>query len=181
MHALRIRSLVSSILLLGALLGIAASPTAAATCTLTAPASAEIGARLTIAASGFPASAPVEVSVTIEGQAPDTFTTQSDAAGAFEINLMPEAADRGQTTVAATAGAGCSASVVIAVGTAPVAPAPEASDAGVAGAGAEPPTTDGASLGAAPTGLTGAGAWLALILLAAGIGGLLLTRPARSR
>jgi hypothetical protein len=29
--------------------------------------------------------------------------------------------------------------------------------------------------------MTGAGAWLALILLAAGIGGLLLTRPVRIR
>jgi hypothetical protein len=181
MHASRIRSLIGSVLLLGGLLGIAASPTSAATCTLTAPASAAIGSRLTVSAAGFPASAPVEVSITIEGKTPDTFTTQSDASGAFEINLMPEASDRGQTTVAATAGAGCAAEVVIAVGTAPLTPTPEASDAGVAGAGAEPPRTDGASPSADATPMTGVGVWLAFILLAAGIGGLLLTRPVRSR
>jgi hypothetical protein len=112
------------------------------------------------------------------------FTTQSDAAGAFEISMKPETADRGQTTIVASAGAGCQAQVVIAVGTPAGGSTPKPTAAGQAGAttGSDdaPPRTDGVpaqSVAPAP-GLT---AWFAFILLSVGIAGLLLTRPARGR
>jgi hypothetical protein len=186
MHGRRTRALITSAFLLSGVASVAVSPVAAATCTLTAPASVSIGSTLTIDGSGFPASTAVDVSITIEGGSPDEFSAQSDATGAFQISLTPEAADAGMTTVVASAGAGCSAQVVVAVGTTTGGGTPEPTEAGAAGAGAEPsggqpPTTDGVSASQTAPASSGVAAWLALILLSAGIGGLLLTRPARSR
>lgn len=161
------------------------APAAAATCTLAAPATVAIGTPLAIVGSGFPASSTVDVSLTIEGGSPDQFTAQSDANGAFQINLIPEAADAGTTTVVATAGAGCTARVVFTVGasTAAATPEPEPTEAGAtADAEAPAPRTDVAATVRA--GATGAPltAWLvAVLMLAVGLGGLIATRPARSR
>lgn len=179
MHAGRLRALVSSILVSSGFILLTVGPGAAATCTLTAPASVAIGSDLTISASGFPASSAVDISITIEGKTPDTFTTQSDAAGTFEINLQLEASDKGLTTVVASAGAGCKAQVEVAVGTTVSTPEPT-TDSGVAAGGGAPPTTDAAP---ALTGSTGPGSaiWLGLLLLAIGIGGLIVSKPVRSR
>jgi len=186
MHGRRTRALITSAFLVSGVVSVAVSPVGAATCTLTGPASVSIGSTLTIEGAGFPASTAVDVSITIEGGSPDEFSAQSDSAGAFQINLMPEAADEGITTVVASAGAGCSAQVVVAVGTTAEGGAPEPSDAGAAGegsesTGAQPPATDGDPLAPSTRARPGVTAWLALILLSAGIGGLLFTRSARRR
>jgi len=183
MDGRRIRALGTSMFLISGVLSVAVSPTAAATCTLTAPASVAIGSALTIEGAGFPASTAVDVSITIEGGSPDEFTAQSGAAGTFAINLTPEESEKGDWTVTATAGAGCSAQVVIKVGTSSGGATPGPSNDGAAGAGAgsPPPRTDSAPVSL--TGATGPGIslWLALSLLSAGIGGLILTKPARGR
>lgn len=182
MHGRRLRAFASSIIVASGVVLLTVGPSAAATCTLTAPATAPIGSPLTISATGFPASAAVDVSITVEGKTPDTFTTQSDAAGTFEINFQPEASDKGLMSVVARSGAGCTAQVEIAVGVpaSQSTPAPTA-DGGVdAAGGAPPPTTDAAP---ALTGTTGQGSaiWLGLLLLALGIGGLIVSKPVRSR
>ena len=179
MHARRLRAFISSALVASWVVLLTVGPSAAATCTVTAPASVAIGAALLIEGAGFPASTGIDVSITIDGGSPDQFTAQSDASGAFKVDLTPEASEAGSWTVVATAGAGCSAHVVIAVG-ASVA-TPEASDEGTAAAAsAPPPTTDAAPV---LTGTTGQGSaiWLGLVLLGLGIGGLVVSKPARSR
>ena len=150
----------------------------AASCTLTAPETVEIGSPITIAGSGFPASTSVDVSLTIEGGSPDTFSVVSDSGGTFQINLTPEASDEGITTVIATAGPGCTAQVVFAAGGSVAIPEPT-QDAGDTGAA---PRTD-----AAP----GPGPWapsarttlwlLAFLTLAVGVAGLVVTRHGRRR
>lgn len=187
MNARRFRALLSSIIVSSGVILLTVGPGAAATCTLAAPASVAIGTALSISGTGFPANTGVDVSITIDGGAPDTFTAQSDAGGAFSVDLTPEASEAGSWTVVATAGAGCSGQVVIEVGTPNPTPEPS-SDGGAAGetageaagATAPPPTTDTAS---ALTGTAGQGTaiWLGLVLLALGIGGLIVTKPVRSR
>jgi hypothetical protein len=180
MHARRLRALVSSIIVSSGVILLTVGPSAAATCSLSAPASVAIGSALTISATGFPASAAIDISITVEGKAPDTFTTQSDPTGKFQINLQPEAADQGMTTVKAASGADCTAEVVVAVGVTPSTPEPTVDSGVAAGGGAPPPTTDAAP---ALTGTTGPGTaiWLGLLLVALGIGGLIVSKPARSR
>ena len=180
MHAGRLRALVSSIFVASGVILLAVVPGAAATCTLTAPATAAIGSPLTISATGFPASAAVDISITVEGKTPDTFTTQSDAAGTFKINLQPEASDKGLTSVVASSGAGCTAQIEIAVGIPASTPEPT-DDSGVAAAsGGPPPTTDAAPALAGAAG-QGTAIWFGLLLLALGIGGLIVSKPVRSR
>jgi hypothetical protein len=182
MHERRLRAFVTSIIVASGVILLTVGPGVAATCTLTAPSSAPIGSPLIISATGFPASAAVDISITVEGKTPDTFTTQSDAAGTFKINLQPEASDKGLTSVVASSGAGCTAQVEIAVGipASESTPEPIAGGGVEAGSGAPPPTTDAAP---ALTGATGQGTaiWLGLLLLALGIGGLIVSKPARSR
>ena len=173
------RAFVGSSIVSTGLLLLTVGPAGAATCTLTAPASVAIGDALTVEGSGFPASTAIDVTITVADASPDTFTTQSDAAGTFAVVLTTEPSDKGQTTVAATAGPGCSDQVVISVGEpADVTPQPSRDGAVAASSGAPP--TDAVSM------LTGAvsqgnAAWLGLVLLSLGIGGLILTKPARSR
>lgn len=178
MHARWSRAFVGSIFFSTWIILLTVGPTGAATCTLAAPASVAIGASLTVEGSGYPASTAVDVTVTLEGGSPDSFTTQSDPAGTFQVILTTEPSDKGQTTVVATAGAGCSDQVVIAVGEpAVVAPQPTV-DGTAAGSGA--PSTDTAA-GIAAAGGAANAIWFGLLLLSLGAGGLLLTRPARSR
>lgn len=183
MDARRARILVVTVFSVSLLFPLLVGPAAAATCTLTAPATVAIGTPIAIVGSGFPASTSVDISLTIEGGSPDEFTAQSDANGAFQINLTPEAADAGTTTVVATAGAGCTAQIVITVGDSSAAVTPEPTEA-PAGAGAEaiPPRSDTAATVHARTTATPLTAWLvAVLMLVIGIGGLIATRPARSR
>ena len=187
MHSKRIRSLLGSLFLVSWVLGIAVTPAAAATCTLTAPASVAIGSLLTVDGSGFPASAAVDVSITIDNGTPDEFTAQTDAAGAFQLNLTPDATDQGQTTIAASSGAACSAQVVVAVGSTAGESTPQPSEetgaaAGAGtGAGAPPPRTDSVLTAVPGSQLAGNTIWLSIILLATGIAGLVFTRPMRAR
>jgi hypothetical protein len=183
MHARPIPIVSTFLVASGILVLLLVAPAAAATCRLSAPAKVAIGTPLSIVGSGFPASSSVDVSLTIEGGSPDEFTAQSDASGAFQISLTPEAADAGKTTVVATAGAGCTAQVVFTVGTSNAAPTPEPTEA-PAGAGTEanPPKSDAAATVPAPTTGTPFAAWLvAVAVLAIGLGGLIATRPVRSR
>lgn len=182
MIARRLRR-ISTLTVGGGLLALLfAAPAAAADCVLSAPATVDIGSNLAIAGSGFPASTAVDVSISIEGGATDDLTVQSNASGAFTLNLTPESADQGVTTVVATSGADCRAEVVIGVGV--PAPAAEGGDeaAGEAGgAGAGAPRTDSV-FGGAPTGERPLVLWLvAGVLLGLGIGGRYASRPARSR
>ena len=108
--------------------------------------------------------------------------------GKFAINLQPEASDKGLTSVTASSGAGCTAQVEIAIGIPASAETPAPTDdggvaaagGGTTGGGAPPPRTDAAST---LTGASGQGTaiWLGLLLLALGIGGLIVSKPARSR
>ena len=189
MDAKRARILVVTIFSVSLLTPLSVAPAAAATCTLTAPATVAVGTPLGIVGSGFPASSSVDISLTLEGSSPDEFAVQSDASGTFQISLTPEAADAGKTTVVATAGAGCTAQVVFTVGgsggavTPKPTQAPELTEA-PAGAGAEatPPRSDAAATVQARTTATPLTAWLvAVLMLVIGLGGLIATRPARSR
>ena len=174
MDTRRARTLAGSTFLLGLLVSALVSPVAAATCALSAPPTVKIGTPLAIKGSGFPASSTIDVALTIEGGTPDAFTVTSNAAGAFQISLTPEAADLGKTTVVTTAGSTCSAKVTYTV----------ISSAPVAAATSRPvaPRTDAASL----PGDRGPGerldAWLlAVVVVVIGTFGLIATRPRRSR
>jgi hypothetical protein len=183
MDTRRARILVATIFSVSLAIPLLVAPAAAATCTLAAPGTVAIGTPLAIQGSGFPASSTVDVSLTVEGGSPDQFTVQSDASGAFQINLTPEAADAGKTTVVATAGAVCTAQVTFTVGASGGTATPKPTQAGAgAGAATTAPRTDaeaaveGGTSGPAPT------AWqLALLMLFLGLGGLMATLPARSR
>ena len=137
MDARRARILAGSAFAAGLLAASWVAPAAAADCALTAPATVDVGAQLTIEGAGFPASSSVDITLTIEGGASDELTVQSTASGAFQISLTPEEVDAGKTTVVATAGSACSAQVVFTVlganQTAPPTTEPEGS-AGGAGA-----------------------------------------------
>lgn len=156
-------------------------PVAAAECQLSAPTSVEIGADLNIQGSGFPASSAVDVTLAIEGGASDDLVAQTNASGQFTITLTPEAADRGLTTVVATAGSGCRAEVVIGVGVPAPTTEPGESTGGAAGEGDSPPRTDG--VGATqPTGSMPLALWfLAGALIGLGLGSRYASRPSRVR
>lgn len=180
MDVRRARILIASIVGAGMASSLLVMPVAAA-CALSAPPTVAIGSPLAIEGSGFPASATVDVSLTIEAGAPDEFTVESDATGSFSINLTPEAADVGVTTIAATAGTDCAAQVVVGVGVPAPSETAEATDA-PAGAGVAPPRTDTGDAVSETDPDTSSMLWLvAGLLVGLGIGGLYATRPARDR
>ena len=143
MDARRARILVVTIFSVGLITQLSVASAAAATCTLTAPTTVAVGAHLPIVGSGFPASSNVDISVKPESGSSGEFAVQSDANGAFQISLTPEGADGAKTTVVATAGAGCTAQLVFAVGTSNVAITPDPTESG-AGARTGAPRTDAA-------------------------------------
>jgi hypothetical protein len=174
--------------LLVSLLAAWATPAAAAACALSAPAYINVGTQLTVAGTGFPASANVDITITVAGGSPDGFSIQSDAAGAFQIVSTPEALDIGATTVEAAAGSSCTARVtytVLAAGATPPPATPKPTDESgggdTGGTGAAPgaPRTDAQGFGSTGAGL---GTWaLAFALVAIGGASLLLTRSPRRR
>lgn len=175
MDARRARVIAGSAILLGVLAIGLAAPASAADCALSAPAYVNVGTALSIEGSGFPASTSVDIALSIQGGGSDAFAVQSDAAGALQIALTPEDIDIGETTVTATAGTACTASVtytVLAAGATPPPATPE--DAPTA------PRTDGLVVGG-EGGAGGATGLLALILVALGGAGLFLTRSPRGR
>jgi hypothetical protein len=182
MTAGRPRLVLAASLALVWLLPLSAAPVAAATCTLSAPATVQVGDSLAIVGSGFPASSSVDISISLDGASPDEFAVQSDGAGAFQISLTPESADIGSTTVVATAGATCSARAVYVVsGTATPTPAPAASTppkSSSGGAGG-PPRTDTVGADASPQpDVPVGGLSLAILVVVLGLLGLLATRRA---
>jgi hypothetical protein len=131
MVADRARVVTVSGLLASLLVMVWAAPVSAA-CALSAPDYVNVGTELTIEGSGFPASASVDIALSIEGGASDAFTAQADASGGLQIALTPETIDIGATTLIATAGSTCTAEVtytVLAAGVAPPSePEPEATE-----------------------------------------------------
>lgn len=183
MDARRARVLAGSTFLMSLLAASAAGPAAAADCALSAPAYVNVGSALTIEGSGFPASSGVDIAFSLDGSASDAFTVQSTSAGALEIALTPEVADIGRTTVQATAGSACTATVtytVLAAGqTPPASPEPTASSAPQAQPGA--PRTDAIDTAESANGSGNTPLIVGLGLVAAGLTGLLLTRSPRRR
>lgn len=177
------RVLGGSALLVSLLAGTFASSASAADCTLTAPTYINVGATLTVDGAGFPASTSVDIDLSIEGGASDAFSVQTDSAGGMQIALTLEDIDIGVTTVQATAGSICTASVTYTVLAAGATPPPDPTEEPASGTGSEPsvPSTDmytGTGGGGGPMGLL----WvLAFALLAAGSAGLYLTRSPRRR
>ena len=185
MDAKRARLLAGSAFTAGLLAAIWVAPVAAADCTLTAPASVNVGTTIAIEGAGFPAASSVEIKLIVEGGASDTFPTTTNDSGGLHIDLTPQAADAGTTTVIATAGSTCSAQVVFeVVGTektaAPTA-TPQGQVAAIAAGPGAPRTDTAAALDSGPTGVS-RNAWLlALVAMAIGFGGLFATRKSRSR
>jgi hypothetical protein len=182
MDARRLRIVVCAAVAAGLITGTLVAPAAAADCALSAPDTVNVGTQLTIEGTGFPASSSVDIAITIEDGAADEFSVQTNAGGAFQINLAPENAETGSTTVVAMAGTACSAQVtylVLAAGqTAPPTSEP-AESPGAAGSGPDAPRTDvddsrdeGAD----------SGAWaLTLLVLVFGAAGLFSTRTRATR
>lgn len=182
MVARQTRVLAGTMLLLGALTALGVTPVAAADCTLSAPAYINVGNPLAIEGSGFPASTSVDIDLTIVDGTPDAFSLQTDAAGALQIALVPEDIDIGVTTIKATAGSTCTASVtytVLAAGATPP-PAPTEEPGSATASGPPAPRTD---MGSAMGGGGSAGLpWiLGLTLVGVGSAGLYLTRSPRRR
>lgn len=182
MDTRRLRIVVGAAVAAGLMAGTLVTPAAAADCALSAPDTVNVGTQLTIEGTGFPSSSSVDIAITIEDGAADEFTIQTNASGAFQINLAPEDADTGSTTVVATAGTACSAQityVVLAAGeTAPPTSAP-AESPGAAGSGPDAPRTD-----ADDSRDEGADsrAWLmTLLVLVIGAAGLFSTRARATR
>jgi hypothetical protein len=126
-------------------------------------------------------STSVDITFALDGSPSDSFTVDSTTAGALAIALTPEEADIGVTTVQASAGSACTATVtytVLAAGQTPGAsPEPAASAAPLIAPGA--PRTDAEDL-VGPTGWSGGAAiMLAFALVIAGATGLLVTRSPR--
>ena len=184
MNARRARILVGSTFMLGLLVPAWVSTVAAADCALSAPATVQVGAALAINGSGFPATSTIDIKLTIAGGASDELTVQSGASGSFQIELTPESADLGETTVVATAGSTCAAQVVYTVvSSAASTPSAEPAESAPAASGGQPaPRTDAAPLaGDRSPGERLDAWWLAVIALAIGTGGLIATRPSRRR
>lgn len=182
-----VRILSAAILGLGLLIQLSVGPAAAATCALSAPATAKVGTPLAIIGSGFPASASIDVSIELDGAMPDQFAVQSDPAGAFQISLTPEPADVGKTTLKATAGSTCSAQAVFNVieANATATPKPAATTpASGSGAGgrANAPRTDAVSGSLHHSGDRPWSGWpMATLMIVLGACGLIATRRNASR
>lgn len=179
----RTRVLAGTTLLL-AVLAVTGAPTvAAADCTLSAPEYVNVGTELSIEGSGFPASTSIDVDLAIEGGASDAFSVQSDANGSLQIALVPEDIDIGVTTVQATAGRTCTASVTYTVLAAGATPPPAPSETPESGTGGAPPAplTDAGAGSGADSPATSLPWILALLLAGAGSAGLVLTRSPRRR
>ena len=188
MDSPRIRITGAAIVACSLLVGLTTLPVVAAGgCSLEAPYAIRVGNPLNISGSGFPASTTVDVSLTLDGGSPDAFTVDSNGAGVIQFSLTPETADLGHTTVVATAGSTCSATIEFTVvgsnATLPPEPTATPGDAGAgSGGGDTAPRTD--SAGQAPAGPNALPptAWLIGVLsLLIGIAGLVATRPARGR
>lgn len=178
----RTRILAGTTLLL-AVLAVTGAPTvAAADCALSAPEYVNVGTELAIEGSGFPASTSIDVDLAIEGGASDAFSVQSDANGSLQIALVPEDIDIGVTTVQATAGSTCTASVTYTVLAAGATPPPAPTEEPGSATASEPtaPRTDmGSGMGGG--GSAGLPWILGLTLVGAGSAGLYLTRSPRRR
>lgn len=175
----RARILTGSALLMSLLTTAFAPPAAAADCTLTAPAYVNVGTPISIEGAGFPASVDVDISLEIEGGPSDEFLVQSDASGAIQLVLTPEDIDVGVTTLAATAGSACMAEVtytVLAAGATPPPATPEPTDSGETGAEPQAPLTD-VDIAGGPEPFSSTWWAVALILVALGLAGRLITRP----
>lgn len=185
MDARRARILAGSVIVAGLLGASWVVPVAAAGCSVTAPATVNVGGQLTMNGTGFPAGASVVVKVSIEGGATDEFTLQANSSGGFQINQAPETADLGKTTVVATAGTACTAQVVYTVlGAGVTAPPTAAPSDPAAGSGSDPtaPRTDAiADPGAGTTDATGTWWLLAILAVVLGLVGLVATRTTRTR
>lgn len=181
MDARRIRILLGPGIAAGVLATLLAAPVAAADCVLTAPAAVNVGDALTIEGTGFPASTSIDIELSIDGSAVDSFTQQSDASGNLSISLTPEDADLGTTRVVATAGSTCTAEVTYVVLAAGETLPPTAEPEGDAGAGATAPRTDASGITESPNGTNGITAALAIVLLAIGAAGLVSTRATGKR
>ncbi len=184
MIAGRARMLSASLLGIALLLPSSVVPTSAATCTLNAPATVNVGMPLDIKGADFPASSTIDVSIGLEGATPDEFSVQSDSGGAFTISLTPELSDVGKTTVVATAGSACTAQAVFTVTGTATTPTPVATpsprEPAPTAAGRPPRTDTEPRVPGAPNGPMTTWA-LALVVLLIGAGGVLTTRRARQR
>ncbi len=184
MDARRARLLAGLTVLANLLAASLAAPTAAADCTLSAPAYVNVGTQITIDGAGFPASAAVDISLKLQGGASDEFTVQSDGTGALQFAFTPEGLDIGVSTVQATSGSACNAEVtytVLAAGATPPPATPEPANS--SGTGAEPgaPPTD-SDARATIVGAPAVVSWgFVFSLVATGCLGLFLTRRARRR
>jgi hypothetical protein len=184
MDGRRARLICSAAAWLALTIPLIASPVAAASCTISAPASVKVGTPVTIGGSGFPELTSVDISIGRERSTPAQFTVQSDSAGAFTLSLTPEQSEIGQTTVVATSGASCSAQALFTVGTAtPVASAKPAvsgaANASSPGAPTSPPKTDSLSQSIGGNTRVPVLAWaLALTMVLVGVSGLIATRRA---
>lgn len=158
----------------------------AATCALSAPAYGNVGTPLAIAGSGFPTSAAVDIEIRLDGVAFDSFSVQSDAGGAIDLELTPEVADIGVWTIDASAGSACSAQVVIQVLGANQTPVPEATSppdgsAGGADASAAPRTDASLSMGPSTPNGVPLSLWaIGFLVFLTGLVGSLVTRPKRN-
>jgi hypothetical protein len=192
--ASRARMILGSAVAVGLLGTILVAPVAAAECALTAPAFGRVGSVLAVNGTGFPASATIDIALTVEGGNPDEFSVQSDPSGEFEITLTPEAIDEGETTVTASAGSTCTAQVTFdilgenepAPTTEPTVgptsePTGEAAGA-AASSGPDAPRTD-VVLGSDANAERDPGAWLGggLVLIMLGVVGLVASRPVGGR
>jgi len=164
--------LIAFVAILGAMV-VAPVASAAGGCELSAPATVNVGTPLSIVGQGYPPDKDVDVALVIDGGSPDEFVAHSDTLGKFTINLTPETADLGRTTVTASvAGTACTAETVFTV----LAPGATAAPA-ASGTRANAPRTDTIATGQRLDSITPAAAyamaWLALLL---GVGGLLAVR-----
>lgn len=187
MHTRRIRIVSASLVAFGMLaLWSVGSDAAVGTCALSAPSTVRVGRPVAITGSGFPASTSIDISIGLEGATPDEFSVQSDGAGAFQIDLTPELADAGKTTVLAMVGTTCTAQAVFTVTGATATPAPTAEAtssprASGAGATSNPPRTDAGAAVDRSADKSSTGWGLALLIILIGVGGLLTTRTTAGR
>ena len=190
MRARRISIVSVSLLVSGLwLVSSAGSLNAAGSCALSAPTTVKVGDPLNIVGSGFPASTAIDLVLKVQGKAGDAFSVQSNSSGGIQISLTPEESDAGVTTVTATAGSTCTATVTFTVVGAnapvPTATATGGSSGSAAGASAPPsaaPRTDTISVTTGSSGGPSPMLWLlGGLSVVIGAGGLIATRPARSR
>jgi hypothetical protein len=182
MDARRLRIAVGAAVAAGLIAGTLVTPAAAADCALSAPDTVNVGTQLTIDGTGFPASSSVDIAITIEDGAADEFSIQTNAGGAFQINLTLENADTGSTTLVAAAGTACSVQItylVLAAGeTAPPTSEP-AESPGAAGSGPDAPRTDADD--SRDEGADSRPWLLTLLVLVMGAAGLFATRTRATR